>query len=118
MQKQSGDADSHAFSHDILDHEAARYGRLVSSLQQEFAKSGTLMPAALFALAEQCELEGRNLEAEFIYLHFINVWENKCRPSYPINFTGLREYARDLLKRALETIASEQSQPEGFQAAA
>ena len=98
---ENGGLGSSAFSHDVLDQEAARYRQLVSSLQEEFARSGAGAPAALFALAEQCDREGRCLEAEFIYLHFINVWENRCRPSYPITFKGLREYARDLLQRAI-----------------
>ncbi len=107
MQQGAGDSQTNAFSHDLLDQEAARHGQLLSFIQQELSRGVVATPAALYALAEQCDREGRRLEAEFIYLHFINVWEGRYLPSYPISFTSLREYARDLLKRTRDLIADE-----------
>lgn len=110
MPKQCGESGTQGFSHELLDQEAARYCELVSTVQQEFAKNGATTPCGLFALAEQCDREGRSLEAEFVYLHFIHVWEDRCRPVYPINFTGLREYARQLFARAVQVLAEEEQE--------
>jgi hypothetical protein len=99
MQQGADDSQTNAFSHELLDQEAARHSQLLSFIQEELSRGSAATPATLYALAEQYDREGRHLEAEFIYLHFLNVWEGQYLPSYPISFTSLREYAGDLLRR-------------------
>ena len=44
--------------------------------------------------------EQRLPEAEFLYLHAINIWQQHHQLTYPINFVSLREYARMLMSES------------------
>ncbi len=87
------------FSYDILDAEAKKISGLILAVNQKCAGAQVDHQVAgdLFEWAEQMSKAGRLPEAEFLYLHAINIWERHIVLAYPINFVSLRGYALMLL---------------------
>lgn len=91
-----------SFSYDILDAEAAKISSLVALVQEKCSRANSVTIALeLFAWAEECALQGKSVEAEFLYLHAINKVPRK-EMSYPIAFSSLREFTYSLLDVAKE----------------
>jgi hypothetical protein len=89
------------FPHQILDEEAAKISRLILAVQERCCHGGERAALDLFQWAEECRSGGYQPEAEFLYLHSINICErsgNGKTRQYPVTFIGLREYALDLLQ--------------------
>lgn len=86
------------FSYEILDQEAAKISTLISAVNKKCAASqADAVARDLFEWAEDMRDNGRMAEAEFLYLHAINIWARNYQLKYPINFVSLREYALMLL---------------------
>jgi hypothetical protein len=94
MEKEAAQFGVTPFSYDILDQEAAKISSLISAVNQKLAASqADEVARELFQWAEQMREENRLAEAEFLYLHAINVWERHYKLGYPILFKSLRDYA-------------------------
>jgi hypothetical protein len=98
MEKEAAQFGVTPFSYDILDEEAAKISSLIAAVNKKCAGSAVDEVARdLFGWAEQMRDSGHLPEAEFLYLHAINIWQQHHQLTYPINFVSLREYARMLL---------------------
>lgn len=103
MEKEVEQLDAKPFSYDILDEEASKISSLILAINQKCANRHTQEVAReLFEWAEQLTLEGRGSEAEFLYLHAINLWERHHKLPYPITFVSLKHHAAQLLNICVE----------------
>lgn len=94
MEKEAAQFGVTPFSYDILDQEAAKISSLIAEVNQKLAASqADEVGRGLFHWGEQMRSENRVAEAEFLYLHAINVWERHHKLAYPIVFSSLRDYA-------------------------
>jgi hypothetical protein len=94
MEKEAAQFGVTPFSYDILDQEAAKISSLIAAVNKKLAASqADEVARELFNWAEQMRDESRLPEAEFLYLHAINVWERHHKLAYPIQFVSLRDYA-------------------------
>lgn len=94
MEKEAAQFGTTPFSYDILDQEAAKISSLIAEVNQKLAASqADEVARELFHWAEQMREGNRVAEAEFLYLHAINVWERHHKLAYPILFVSLRDYA-------------------------
>jgi len=98
MQQENSGLEAKPFSYDILDNEAAKISDLIKAVQQKCVSDRVdVVAPQLFSWAETLLAQGRSAEAEFLFLHAINLWQkNITEPVYPIAFTGLKEYAKAL----------------------
>src|SRR5437870_10041115 len=98
MEKEAAQFGVTPFSYDILDEEAAKISSLILAVNQKCAgNQADSVARELFDWAEEMSSLGRPHEAEFLYLHAINIWERHHELTYPITFVNLREYAKRLL---------------------
>ena len=104
MESESNRQDVVPFSYDILDQEASKISGLIQDIQKKCALAGDQLAADLFGWAQDCDKAGRLPEAEFLYLHFINVFGRQYHPQYPVVFRGLREFARQLLDETVSPL--------------
>ena len=91
--------DSTPFSYTILDDEAAKISALILAVQQKCLQKSSEVARELFAWAEALREDGRRAEAEFLYLHCINMCERQHGAQYPIEFRSLRDFAATLVDR-------------------
>jgi hypothetical protein len=81
-----------------LDEEAHKISSLILAVNKMCAgRQVDEVARELFQWAEEMSRLNRGSEAEFLYLHAINIWERHHTLSYPITFTSLRDYAAKLL---------------------
>jgi uncharacterized membrane protein len=112
MQQDNSGFEAKPFSYDILDNEAAKISDLIKAVQQKcVSDSVDVVAPELFSWAETLTAQGRTAEAEFLFLHAINLWQKNIKePIYPIAFRGLKEYAKALWDMSanvkLETVQS------------
>lgn len=98
MEKQSAQFGVQPFSYDILDAEAAKISSLISAVNKKCAGAAVDEVARdLFVWAEEFARDGRQAEAEFLYLNAINIWQRNHQLQYPVQFISLRDYAQQLL---------------------
>jgi hypothetical protein len=101
MEKEASQFGVTPFSYDILDQEAAKISSLILAVNKKCAASqADAVARDLYDWAEQMRQDGRMPEAEFLYLHAINIWERHHQLTYPINFVSLPDYARMLLSES------------------
>lgn len=101
MEKEESQSGIMPFSYEILDQEAAKISNLISAVNQKCATSqADAVARDLFDWAEDMRVQGRMAEAEFLYLHAINIWSRHNQLQYPINFVSLRDYALMLLSES------------------
>lgn len=98
MKKEAAQFGVQPFSYDILDEEAKKISSLILAVNKKCAGAQVDDVAReLFQWAEQMSKEGRVPEAEFLYLHAINIWQRHHVLNYPVLFVSLRDYAQQLL---------------------
>lgn len=98
MEQEAAQFGVQPFSYDILDEEAAKISTLVLAVNQKCAgNQADAVARDLFNWAEEMHQCNRPHEAEFLYLHAINIWQRHHELPYPITFTTLRDYAKRLL---------------------
>jgi hypothetical protein len=108
MEKEAAQFGTTPFSYDILDQEAEKISSLILAVNKKCAASqADDVARELFDWAEQMREQGRLHEAEFLYLHAINIWERHHELTYPINFVSLPEYARMLLNESNAKIVAD-----------
>ena len=113
MENESNGHDVVPFSYDILDQEASKISSLIQDIQKKCAVAGDQLAVDLFGWAQECDNAGRLPEAEFLYLHFINVFVRQYNPEYPIIFRGLREFARQLLDQTVSPLKKTMAESAG-----
>lgn len=111
MQEENCGFEAKPFSYDILDNEAAKISDLIKAVQERcVSNSVDVVAPELYGWAETLSAQGRAAEAEFLFLHAINLWQkNITDPVYPIAFTGLKEYARALWEMSSKSAANSES---------
>jgi hypothetical protein len=96
--ERDGSKPASSFSYDILDQAAVKISAIIAVVQQKCLQSQPQKVAReLFEWAERLRVDGKHAEAEFLYLHALNLCYPLHQPEYPFIFTGLRDFVRSML---------------------
>jgi hypothetical protein len=101
MEIEDSEAAGNQFSYEILDQEAAKISSIILIVQQKCTQAEPTRAAEeLLLWADHLSQQGQHVEAEFLYLHAINLAQATGVTQYPIIFKGLREHAEVLITAA------------------